>query len=119
MSTTKGWIATPSFQYWVEEVFVKNIPAVRPVLLIFDGHSTNIIWELTKYCERNKIGKSRRKDCRSQGSRSVRANKYLEEKTSVVKGVEGQLADWLEYQARRKILCSKKVDASRRSSERV
>jgi len=55
MSTAKGWITTHSFRYWVESIFLKNIPSTRPVLLILDGHSTHITWELTKYRERNLI----------------------------------------------------------------
>ena len=36
-----GWINSDLFDGWYEEVFLKLIPAVRPILLLLDGHSTH------------------------------------------------------------------------------
>ena len=36
-----GWIDSNLFDGWFQEVFLKFIPAVRPILLLLDGHSSH------------------------------------------------------------------------------
>ena len=36
-----GWIDQELFYYWFKNVFLKNIPAQRPVILLCDGHSSH------------------------------------------------------------------------------
>ena len=37
----QGWIDSGLFYLWFRELFLKNIPPTRPVLLLLDGHSTH------------------------------------------------------------------------------
>ena len=37
----KGWIDQVLFFHWLNDIFIKNIPPARPVLLMLDGHSTH------------------------------------------------------------------------------
>jgi len=60
-------------------------------LLFFFAYKKFSVKKVKKVKVLDRVEKSRRKDYCSQGSRSVRANKYLEEKTPVVKGAEDQL----------------------------
>ena len=39
--SNKGWIDESLFFSWFTELFIKNIPPARPVLLLLDGHSTH------------------------------------------------------------------------------
>ena len=37
----KGWTDQELFSYWMTDLFVKNIPPARPVMLLVDGHSSH------------------------------------------------------------------------------
>ena len=37
----KGWTDQELFYYWMTELFVKQIPPARPVMLLVDGHSSH------------------------------------------------------------------------------
>ena len=37
----KGWTDQELFSYWMTDLFVKNIPPARPVILIVNGHSSH------------------------------------------------------------------------------
>ena len=37
----KGWTDMGLFGYWMDKLFLPNIPPVRPVLLLLDGHSSH------------------------------------------------------------------------------
>jgi len=37
----KGWTDQELFYYWTTELFVKQIPPARPVMLLVDGHSSH------------------------------------------------------------------------------
>ena len=37
----KGWTDQELFYYWLTELFVKQIPPARPVMLLVDGHSSH------------------------------------------------------------------------------
>ena len=37
----QGWIDSELFFLWLRDLFLKNIPPARPVLLLLDGHSTH------------------------------------------------------------------------------
>ncbi|XP_033755666.1 uncharacterized protein LOC117338421 [Pecten maximus] len=50
-----GWIDSELFETWVTEHFLKHIPAVRPVLLLLDGHSTHVRLEVVMKCKENAI----------------------------------------------------------------
>jgi len=54
-ATPKGWINTESFRFWVKNIFIKNIPPVRPILLLFDGHGSHIDFQTSKICKENEI----------------------------------------------------------------
>ena len=43
-----GWIDQTLFFSWLNEIFIKNIPPARPVLLLLDGHSTHYTPEVTR-----------------------------------------------------------------------
>ena len=36
-----GWIDSELFYYWLEKLFIPSIPPQRPVMLLFDGHSSH------------------------------------------------------------------------------
>lgn len=36
-----GWIDQELFLYWLKRLFINHIPPQRPVLLLFDGHSSH------------------------------------------------------------------------------
>ena len=43
-----GWIDQTLFFSWFTEIFIRNIPPARPVLLLLDGHSTHYTPEVTR-----------------------------------------------------------------------
>ncbi len=53
--SSKGWITTQLFYGWVANHFATRIGRDRPVLLLFDGHSTHIDLETLKFCKENNI----------------------------------------------------------------
>ena len=36
-----GWIDQELFFYWLKKLFIKQIPPQRPVMLLYDGHSSH------------------------------------------------------------------------------
>jgi len=54
-ATPKGWINTESFRFLVKNIFIKNIPPVRPILLLFDSHGSHIDFQTSKICKENEI----------------------------------------------------------------
>ena len=38
-----GWIDQELFFYWLKKLFIKQIPPQRPVMLLYDGHSSHYI----------------------------------------------------------------------------
>ena len=50
-----GWIDSSLFQGWYEEVFLKFVPAMRPVLLLLDGHSSHYNPEVIKKAAEDNI----------------------------------------------------------------
>lgn len=41
-ATKNGWMEADVFLRYMEKTFIPNVPKERPILLIFDGHSTHI-----------------------------------------------------------------------------
>ena len=51
----KGWITTELFYQWLTEHFIKYAAAVRPLVLLVDGHSSHIDVNTSKFCKENRI----------------------------------------------------------------
>ena len=51
----RGWIITELFYRWLVEHFVKYSAAVRPLILLVDGHSSHIDINTSKFCKENGI----------------------------------------------------------------
>ena len=49
-----GWITSELFLEWFQ-FFVRSIPPTRPVLLIFDGHSSHISLELIELAQEHDV----------------------------------------------------------------
>lgn len=45
----KGWTDMELFSYWMKDLFLPNIPPVRPVLLLLDGHSSHYEPDIIRY----------------------------------------------------------------------
>ena len=54
-ATESGWINTDAFYAWLKNLFVPNLPAIRPVLLVFDGHTSHLDLQAGRYCKDNGI----------------------------------------------------------------
>ena len=50
-----GWITTEQFYGWIANHFIVNIPAIRPVVLLIDGHSSHIDYHTSKLCKDNDV----------------------------------------------------------------
>ena len=50
-----GWITTELFYGWVANHFATQIGPRRPVVLLFDGHSTHINLKTSRFCKDNDI----------------------------------------------------------------
>ena len=50
-----GWMNTEDFNCWVENFFIKNIPPIRPVVLLIDGQSSHTDLITSKLCIDNDI----------------------------------------------------------------
>ena len=46
---------TPQFYGWLTNHFVKRIPPLRPVVLLIDGHNSNIDYHTSIFCADNQI----------------------------------------------------------------
>ena len=53
-TSPKGWINKDIFFRWLD-FFIKSIPKARPVLLIYDGHSSHISMEVIEKARKNDI----------------------------------------------------------------
>ena len=53
--TKNGWMETSQFYAWLTNHFVKNIPPVRLVVLLLDGHSSHIDYYVVQFCADNNI----------------------------------------------------------------
>lgn len=51
----KGWMNTELFHNWLAEHFVKRAPAICPLVLLVDGHSSHIDINTAKVCKKNDI----------------------------------------------------------------
>lgn len=54
-SSRKGWMETKIFENYIEKVFIPAIGPERPVLLIFDGHSTHVDLSVIELLMANQI----------------------------------------------------------------
>ena len=50
-----GWMNTQAFEHWVKNLFVPNLPPIRPVVLLLDGHSSHIDFEIGRFCKENRV----------------------------------------------------------------
>ena len=53
--TAKGWMETEAFYAWIANRFVKQGPAIRPIVLLLDGHESHIDMYISKFCAENQI----------------------------------------------------------------
>ena len=53
--TAKGWMETEAFYVWIANRFVKQVPAIRPIVLLLDGHESHIDMYISKFCAENQI----------------------------------------------------------------
>ena len=51
----RGWMETSQFYAWLTNHFIKNIPPIRPVVLLLDGHSLHIGYYIVQFCADNNI----------------------------------------------------------------
>ena len=51
----QGWIDSGLFYLWLRELFLKNIPPIRPVLLLLDGHSTHYTPEALREAQKEGV----------------------------------------------------------------
>lgn len=54
-ASERGWMETKLFYNWFKDVFLTNIGAERPVLLLYDGHSTHISTNLIQLAQQNEV----------------------------------------------------------------
>ena len=54
-SSKSGFISTQIFHDWFTEVFLKNIPSRRPVLLLLDPHSTHVSIQFIETAKLNEV----------------------------------------------------------------
>lgn len=54
-TTSRGWMETTLFYNWFRDVFLPNIPEERPVLLIYDGHTTHVSTDLIRLALNNEV----------------------------------------------------------------
>ena len=53
--TDSGWMNADAFYFWVVNLFVPNLPVIRPVLLVLDGHSSYIDLRTGQFCKENNV----------------------------------------------------------------
>ena len=53
--TKNGWIETSQFYAWLTNHFVKYIPPLRSIAILFDGHSSHIYFYIVEFCAANGI----------------------------------------------------------------
>ena len=54
-STKSGFINTKLFLEWVRDIFLKEAPAKRPLLLILDAHSTHVGFEFVELAKKENV----------------------------------------------------------------
>lgn len=54
-ATKRGWMESEVFRNWFEKCFLQQIPDERPILIIYDGHSTHINYKLIKSASDNNV----------------------------------------------------------------
>lgn len=54
-ATSNGWMEATVFENYFEKAFLKKIGTDRPVLLIYDGHSTHVTINLIELASRNNV----------------------------------------------------------------
>lgn len=54
-ASSRGWMETTLFFNWFRDVFLPNIGEERPVLLIYDGHTTHISTKLIRLAQQNQV----------------------------------------------------------------
>ena len=54
-TSSNGWMETDVYLDWFEHHFIPNLPAVRPVLLIFDGHASHVGIKVLRLARENRI----------------------------------------------------------------
>lgn len=54
-TSSNGWIERDVFLDWFENHFLRHVPSTRPMLLIFDGHSSHITIQLVRKAVNNGI----------------------------------------------------------------
>lgn len=54
-ASSRGWMETTLFFNWFRDVFLRNIGEDRPVLLIYDGHTTHISTQLIRLAQENQV----------------------------------------------------------------
>ena len=50
-----GWMTAPAFQDWFKSQFIPSLPNERPILLILDGHTSHINYEICRTARSNDI----------------------------------------------------------------
>ena len=53
--SSRGWMETTLFFNWFRDVFLPNTGEERPVLLIYDGHTTHISTQLIRLAQQNQV----------------------------------------------------------------
>lgn len=51
--TDKGWMETDVFYGWIANRFLKQIPPLRPIVLLLDGHESHIDIQVSEICPDN------------------------------------------------------------------
>ena len=46
---------TKQFYAWIPNHFVKKMPPLRPIVLLFDGHGSHIDYYVSQFCAENQI----------------------------------------------------------------
>ncbi|CAG4987045.1 unnamed protein product [Parnassius apollo] len=54
-ASTKGWMETDIFYNYIEKVLIPSLGEERPVLIVYDGHSTHVHVRVVELAIRNRI----------------------------------------------------------------
>ncbi|CAG5035720.1 unnamed protein product [Parnassius apollo] len=54
-ASTKGWMETDVFYNYIEKVLIPSLGEERPVLIVYDGHSTHVHVRVVELAIRNRI----------------------------------------------------------------
>ena len=50
-----GWLTIPAYIDWFHNLFIPSLPPERPILLILDGHSLHISYQVRELAIKNDI----------------------------------------------------------------